>query len=776
MKKTLLIKMFRDLRENIVQFIAIFVMCFVAMFVLAGLEGESAGILQTATRYFEDTNFTDLVVMSEGFTASDVENVRAINSVEDASRRAYKTGKVVTDSGEKKIGMTFIEDNVISTLYLQEGEPYEPGKAGIWIDRHFAGKERISVGDNLTLRLGNATFSETVAGIIDSPDFFYYIIDETYSEPQYGEYCYAYLDTGSYPGNDIRFDRMDVKLSAVRSQLGITDHEKEVLEAVRSEILGLLSNRSLVVATKTEDVNYSMVYGEVEMNSTLATIFPALFVIVALLGIMSTMSRLLERQRMLIGALKALGFSRSTVMVHYMSYIFVITAAACILGSIVGYNTLGRNFSEDMNLYYSNPYNTVVVTPKMVITNFLVVVFAVMTAWLSCRKLLVLNASEILRPAPPVVAGAGFLEKTPLWRHLSFATCWNLRDISRNRMRTAMGVLGVTLSAGLMVAAVGYNEYLADGGKWQYSELTPADYSIKFADGTTYETAYEYAREYAGQLILDTDAELKGRNGSHIYHLTVVDEGNLRFYQNEDFEPVPLPAYGCIMSVKAASVMGLEKGDVIRFRMPGQKKWAMVRIEDFFKSDTAQGIAMSREVYEAQQQTFTPNLLYTNRTVDDSLVDRKEIAATGSKEKGLLAVQTANAALEDIAIIIMVIAVTVCVVVTYNMGVMSFMEKIREIATLKVLGFPTKKIRWILQQQNILITGLGALLGMPLGVEILRNLLAYEDDLSDYVLRMSAVPFVLAFLLSFVLSLAVNGFLSAKVKDIDMVEALKGVE
>lgn len=776
MKKTLLIKMLRDIRQNIVQFIAIFVMCFFAMFVLASLDSFAFGASETVNRYFADTDYTDIVLRSEGFTEGDKTSVLSLREVENVQLKAYRTGKVLFPDKEKKIGMNFIQEDTVSRLYLIEGEPYEPGMSGIWIDPHFAEKEHISVGDTMNLRYENVIFSEKVMGIMDSPDCFYYMVDDTYTEPQYGDYCYAYMDVREYPGKTIKYERMNVKLNTLSRELGLTDDDLEALEHAKLDILNTLTKSSLAVITKQNEIGYSQIWGDVESNQILTTAFPPLFILVALLGVMTTMTRLMARQRMLIGALKALGFSRRTIMAHYMSYIALISLVGCLIGSLVGYNTLGRSLSEDMDLYYSNPYNDMAITPRMIYMNLLIVVFACIIAYLSCRKLLVQNASEILRPEPPATAGAGFLEKTPIWGILSFATKWNVRDISRNRLRTVMGILGVTLCSALMLASFGYNESLGNGGEWEYSELKPAAYQITVSDEANAATAYDYAKQYDGQLVMNQEVEMKTAKVDRMYQLVVPDKGNLFRFEDEDFHYLQLPEDGVLISAKAAQVMHAQVGERIRFRLPGKKTWASVRIVGVYKSEHMQGIAMSRRVFQSLGMEFDPKFIYTNRTVEESLVERKEIAAVTSREKSIHAVKLANMTMEDVVVAIMMVAVVVGIVVTYNMGVLSFMEKIREIATLKVLGFPTKRIRWILLQQSIVITGLGTILGMPLGVELLKALMDFPEPTSDYVLQMTSLPFICAFALSFGLSVVVNLFLTSKVRDIDMVEALKGVE
>ncbi len=768
--------MLRDLRQNMVQFVAIFIMCFFAMFVLAGLDSYTYGSADSIARYFADTDYVDIVLNSEGFTEGDRADVLSLREVENVQLKAYIIGRVVFGDHEKKIGMNFIQEDTVSRLFFIDGVKWQPGMSGIWIDKHFAEKENLEVGDNMNLRYENTTFSEKIMGIIDTPDFLYYMIDDTYTEPQFGDYCYAYMDAREYPGKNIKYERMNVKLNTLSRELGLSDSDLKALERAKMDIMSTLSKNSLTVITKQNEISYSNIQGDVDSNSIMTSTFPPLFIMVAVLGVMTTMTRLMSRQRTLIGALKALGFSRRTIMLHYISYVVFISAMGCAAGSVIGYNTMGRYLSDDMNVYYSNPYNGMSITPAMVYMNFVIVVFAAAMAFFSCRKLLVQNASEILRPEPPATAGAGFLEKTPVWNFLSFATKWNVRDISRNRIRTVLGIMGVTLCSGLMLASFGYNEALNNGGQWQYSELQPAAYQITISDEANSNTAYDYARQYDGQLVMNQEAEMKSNSVDRMYQLVAVDKGNLYRLEDDEFHYLKLPEDGALISFKASSIMNIGVGEKMRFKLPGKREWYEVRIRGVYKSEDTQGIVMSRRVLEEMGLEFNPKFIYTNRTVPESLVERKEISAVRPKEKAIYAVQLSNQTMHDVVYIVMAVAIIVGVVVTYNMGVLSFMEKIREIATLKVLGFPTNRIRWILQQQNLFITGLGTLFGMPLGVEMLKALLDYPEPTSDYILQMSVYPYIEAFMLSFFLSVVVNTYLTSKVKDINMVEALKGVE
>ena len=775
MTKTLIIKMFRDLRQNFIQFVAIFLMSFFALFALAGIDGEGQGQLVSTDRYYRETNFMDLYATSEGFTREDLTTVRNLSTVSDASINGYLTGTVNLGYATKKIGLTFLQEDRISKLMLFDGEPYEADADGIWIDRNFAAAQHIGVGDVLTLRANNLYFSEIVKGIVDSPDFMSFVVDETYTEPHFGDYGYAFLDAKEYPG-DIRYERMNVKVKGVGEGFPLSDEDSILIEEAKMEIMRSLSKTSLAVTTKAEDAGYEMVRTELDTNEMLTAVFPTMFVLVALLGIMTTMSRMMARQRTLIGALKALGFSRGTIMIHYISYVAIIVLAGCILGSILGYRILSPSFTDAMNLYVSSPYSAPSFPPSVYRVTAIVVVFSALVSFCTCRKLLVQTASEILRPEPPKAAGAGWLEKTFIWEKLDFATRWNLRDMNLNRARTVMGMMGVVLCTALMFTAFAYNEFLNQEKTWTQEVLTPANYKVSFAADTPYSTVYDYARQYDGQMVMLQEMELMSDSVQRLYNVAVPDHGNLYHVVDFDGKYMDLPEYGVGISEKASRVMEAGVGDSLRFRLTGEKKWHLVKISCIYKSST-QGIIMRREVFEGLGFEFKPNFVHTNRTVPASLTtERTEVASVISKEQLILSAKLTGAAVDSTVVYIMMIAIVVGIVVMYNMGILSFMEKVREIATLKVLGFPTNRIRWILQQQNLVITGIGVLLGMPLGVQLLDFICDEQDPKYDYLLQITFLPFVCSFLLTFVLSVIINAILSTKVRDINMVEALKGVD
>ncbi len=777
MTKNFVIKLIRDLKANFVQFLAIFVMCFFAMFMMESFDSIVSGLGNSTDEYLRDTNFMDMNISSAGFSREDLQTVKSIPAVKDAEFRYTTNGKVRLNGEELKLEFNFIESNNISRMIVSKGIPFERDTQGIWIDRYFSERQGIELGEKLTLICDGVEFDETVVGIIENPDHMYFMIDSTYIEPDVGAYGYAFLDSGEYPGGELRFDRIYVDIENVTNQFELTEAEKKETEDLKLVIKDKFSGLDVECVSKKDDEGHDSLHTDLDSDEILGIVFPSLFISIALLGIVSTMTRLVLKQRTIIGTFKALGFSSEVVFIHYIAYSVIVCILGCVLGAVAGWYTLGTYIFAIMKLYYCNPYDRMEVSSNVVLMILAVALMSAGTNYMSCRKLLSLRASEILRPAPPVMSGAGFIEKTFIWKKLSFATRWNIRDINRNRVRTVAGILGVTLCTALMFTAFGMDELNKGVRDWKYNRLTPSNYQIGFAYGTDYNTVYDYCMRYKGQMLQTIETDVMKDDQKRLYYVNVVDKGNLLRFQDPDGNFMELPNDGIAACSRVMEELGVENGDIITFRLPGVKKYFKGKVYSVYKVPSEQGIAMKRSYFESIEGEFRPNVVYTNMTVPKKFVtERPEIISVFSKEEYIRSMKLKSASTEQEVYYVMVIAVLLGIVVMYNLGILSFVEKVREVATLKVLGFSSGNIRWILNQQNLIVDGLGTLFGLLLGKKILVFTMENVDYSSDFIYKVSIVPYLLAFMVSFVLSGVVNSVISSRVKSINMVEALKGVE
>jgi len=397
-------------------------------------------------------------------------------------------------------------------------------------------------------------------------------------------------------------------------------------------------------------------------------------------------------------------------------------------------------------------------------------------SFLACRKELVDAPAVTLRPAPPKKIKHSAFEKSKLWLSFAFATQWNIRDIMRNKARSIMGVLGVCGCTMLMVCAYGTKDSTIALVDWAYGDLMTAANKVSFSNTVDYGMAVDYKNRFKGQLLQEAGIEIYAGEIKKTGLLTVVDEGNYMHYQTVDGAHTALTSTGTAITYKMANLLGVNEGDFIKWRIIGEDEWEVSRINQVYREPMTQGISMTRQSFEQIEHKFSPSSLLTNYAIPNELNDHKDI-------QSILNVSDMKADYEksmqgtNLMISMMVgAAVVLGIVVLYNLGVLSFVEKMREIATLKVLGFKSRRIRGILQTQNIWITAGGILCGMPVGFLFLIMMCTAMSDDMDILPVVSIPSYIISILGTFAISIAVNFFLSGKVKTIDMVDALKGVE
>ncbi|MBR4579673.1 MAG: ABC transporter permease, partial [Lachnospiraceae bacterium] len=727
--------------------------------------------------YFADTNFKDLDIQGDIFNASVISMLENMEGVKSVNGIRHGTGKVNPNGTDYLAVISYIDKNDVSSMLISEGEEFIPGAEGVWVEEQFAKPLGIHVGDVINIQTENVNFKETVRGIGYCPEYLYYVPNDTYPEPVYGEHAFLIMDISQAPG-EVYFDQMIVDLTDVKGQSeSLTDADIRTMEIMRDEVAEKIDNRNVVVKTKTEDELYHLYVGALNSSDVLATVFPTIFLAVACLGIVSTMTRLTSKQRTQIGTLKALGFSRKTITLHYLSYSFVISAVAAVLGVFLGDYLLGSYLTDLTLYYYQNPYMRIQLSFTSVYMALIAVGLCVLITFYCTRHLLKENASDILRPEAPKGVGSGFFEKTPMWKMLAFGTRWNIRDVRKNKLRTLLSVSGVMVCSMLLFAAVGFYECMEEQVDWMYDDLILANSKITFEDSVGYGTVSDYAKEYHGQMVQFDNVTIYTKDQEYIRFLMVVDEGNLYRIMDEKLSYVEIPKSGVLVTTKTAENLNLQIGDEISWRIPGDRETYKAKVSGFIRQATDQGILLSRAAFEEVRGEFRPSIVYTMMSVPKELQSRPEIVAVNDRQSLkdiLIASHSTGYAITGILI---VMAVMMGVVVLYNLGVLSYAEKIREIATMKVLGFQSMKIRMILMQQNLTITGIGAVLGIPAGwvaLKILVDGFTLEDG--DMVIRLSAIPYLGAVVGAILVSVLVNLYVTSKVNRIDMVEALKGVE
>lgn len=481
----LLKKCLREIKINKSQFINIFIMVFLGVFVFTGIHAYMDGMEKSANDYYEKNNLQDLWVSGENFTKQDLEDIKNIKNVKDAER-ILTLNMELEEHKNVIVETNFIETNNISKMYVVEGENFEKNKEGIWFDSYLAKSLGIKVGDEISVKYKNYKITQKVVGLVNTPDHVYFVKDSTEIFPTHNDYGFIYLSISSFPKEYI-YNELKSKIISENSMISEQNITNEMIEnmipnfnledyyvfnsiivdiddieKINQTTVDIENTIKSAIAVTNRDSSPSVeVYNsEVEDGDTYSGVFTFLFLFIALLSVVTTMNRFVKKQRTQIGTLKALGFKTSKITLHYISYGFVISLISSALGVIAGKYILGRPFIEMEMTYFEIPVYNTEIKPLLYVLAVMVVLLVTFVTYLSCRKILKEPASQAVRVEIPKVKNTNFdITTKGILKKASISTKWNIRDVFRNKGRSIMAVVGVTGCTMLLVCAFGDNNW-----------------------------------------------------------------------------------------------------------------------------------------------------------------------------------------------------------------------------------------------------------------------------------------------------------------------------
>ena len=437
---TLTKKMIRDIKKNLSQFITIFLMVMIGVMAYSGIESYMDGMKKTSDKFYSENNLQDLNVIGVNFTEDDLQNIKNIENVKEAERKLSVTG---TTDNDKTLLLNFIESNNISKFYVLEGEKFDSNKSGVWLDNFYAIENGIKVGDIILVKYEGMELHEKVLGLINVPDHLYDVRDESELYPDRKEFGFAYVSANEIDENYRYFNYIMVDVN-----------DTSEINHVKNDIEDKIESAKAIINIE-DTASYTAYQGEIDEGKTYIGVFSGLFLFIAMLSVITTMTRVIKNQRVQIGTLKAIGFKDGKIILHYIGYGFWISAIASVVGLLVGYHVIGNIFIGLEMAFFEIPNGSPMLGIQSYIVAVLVVFVVSFITYLTGRKILKENPAETLRnKLPNVKVNSLNITTKGLFRYLGFSSKWNLRDIARNKMRTFMGVAGVVGCCALIVCAI----------------------------------------------------------------------------------------------------------------------------------------------------------------------------------------------------------------------------------------------------------------------------------------------------------------------------------
>ncbi len=543
-------------------------------------------------------------------------------------------------------------------------------------------------------------------------------------------------------------------------------------------------------------VGYSQ---DAERVGNLADIFPVIFFLVAALACLTTMTRMVEEQRTQIGSLKALGFGRAAISVKYIGYAFSASFLGGAAGLLVGCTLIPLVIANAFNIMYAIPPVEFLPQPGICILAVAAAVLCTTAAavW-ACASTLLATPAALMRPRAPKAGKRVFLEYIrPLWRHLSFTWKVTMRNLFRYQRRFWMTVIGIGGCTALIVTGFGLHNSIFDILDKQFDEIFLYDATVGLEEHLTdrqWGIIASYLDESGAvdrwlpsyQESVDASSDSRALEGVTLF--AVADQEDFSQFvhlrHRQDNAPLALPEDGVVLSEKLSELLGVGVGDSIT--LDGDSR-VTATVADIAENYVQHYVYLTEDCYARLfGETIDDNVLLLAYGEDSSAVSDQVstdlMAMNGVASYSYIATvrDTFTESMNSVdyaVVIIIVAAAALAFVVLYNLTNINVTERIRELATLKVLGFYDGEVSAYVYRENIFLTIFGIALGLAMG-RLLHSWLVLTVEVDMVMFGRTAPPYAyaLAAALTVVFSLAVNVAAHFKLKKVDMVESLKSVE
>ena len=539
--------------------------------------------------------------------------------------------------------------------------------------------------------------------------------------------------------------------------------------------------------------DYAGFENDAEKIDAISKVFPAFFLLIAALVTLTTMTRMIDEQRTTIGTYKALGYSAGQIVSKYLFYAFSASILGSVIGTVIGLQVFPSIIYDSYKILYNIPEINTPFRPMYLA--------GCMAASMLCTGSAVLYASlrtlrsqpsQLMRPKPPASGRRVLLERvTPVWSRMSFLMKVTVRNLLRYKKRFFMTVAGVAGCTALIITGFALKHSISTIVTRQFDSIMKYDAAVALnsEDNVTSRKALgslEGMEEVTGSVLFAHESCDSVNNGvTQSVNLVIpeVTEGFDRFVKLETLEGADIPiGGGALITEKLSMLMGLKAGDSISLKLPDRDE-VSVKIDGVVKNYAMHYVYISPECY---REVFGAEPVYKSAYVtlggsEDSFKQKivqdgqfLGVSLKGASAKSFL---TSLDSLDSIVLLLIFCAGLLAVIVLYNLANINITERVREIATIKVLGFFDGETSAYIYRENVISTVLGIAVGTGLG-KLLHYFVVITAEVDVVLFNRELIwwAYILGGLFTVLFAFAVNLALHFKLRRIDMVESLKSAE
>ena len=814
---------FREIKSSVGRFAAMLAIIALGVGFFAGLKVTRSNMVISMKDYLDRHGFYDFRLVSTwGFEPGDIEELKKMTGMPDGDAEIEDIEASISldvmysgVGGRRGVVKTMSLPDKVNTVELVAGRMPENSSECVVDSRMFG---EAAIGTVITIAPENeqelrdkfVSESFTLVGLVQSPlyvqfergntslgtgrlDGFIYLQPEAYhieydtdiyvrfrqNNPLYGDAYIDYIEGKQELWEQSLSRLADRRYQKIRMEAGLAELEKP-----ETYVLGRNTN-----------VGYVCFENDSNIVEGIANVFPVFFFLVAALVCITTMNRMVEEQRTQIGVLKALGYSSAGIMSKYMTYSGLAAVIGCVSGFFLG--TWG--FPKVIWVVYGIMYNT---DKLLYVFDWRLAFFSVLVSllcsvgatWFSCRLELAETAAQLMRPKAPKAGKRVFLEKLPfLWKRLSFLRKVSVRNIFRYKKRFFMMLMGISGCTALMVTGFGIKDSIADVAERQYREIQVFDLgvSLKTPANEELETRLtELSEEGIADFLCLTESnmDIVTEKGTKSIYVVAGDAGRLSDYvdmHTKGGEKIAYPGAGeGVITQKLADRYGIAMGDEVCLR-DGDMHEMTVKITAVMENYVNNYLYLSEDTMESfYGGNLEKKTVYVNLKDDAdphalaaTIMELEETASVDVNQDTVERVGSMMESLNIIVVIVIICAAGLAFIVLYNLTNINITERIREIATIKVLGFFKRETESYVFRENLLLTVLGMFPGLVLGKFLHAFVMSQiQIDLIAFDTRVAPVSYLYSAILTVVFAWLVNRGMSGKLENVSMTESLKSVD
>ena len=584
---------------------------------------------------------------------------------------------------------------------------------------------------------------------------------------------------------------------------GIKEFEKEIGDAEEKladaeETLRTMKEPEGYILDRRTNVGYVCFESDSEIVENVATVFPVFFFLVAALVCMTTMNRMVEEQRTQIGTFKALGYSDGIIMAKYLFYSGSSALVGCLVGFVMGCLGMPRVIWIAYQMMYAKiPFQDVFIPQMFVFSIVVSLLCSTGTTYVCCKGELKEVAAQLMRPKTPKAGKRIFLERLPfIWRRLGFLQKVSIRNVFRYKRRFFMMVIGISGCTALVLAGLGMEDSVADVVTDQYKQIQTYDMTVSFSENPEGELLGELEEILQGK----TDISMFFAEGSYTIEfeeqsdtLTLVipkePEHMSAFYnlQNLDRESLAFPKDGeIIITHSMADKFGIEIGDTVCLVNDDRDRIEAV-VSGINRNFVFDYGYMTMGTYQKSMgEPAEYNTLYIKlageyldsvHELSAELMELELVTSVNISVDTQARFSSMMQSLDYIVILVIGCAAALAFIVLYNLTNINITERVREIATIKVLGFYRNETASYVFRENFILTAVGAFAGLLLGKVLHVFVMScVKVDMVSFDVKINPDSYIYAVVLTFLFAFCVNKMMNKKLEDISMTESLKSVD